>query len=125
MLDTESVADVDGRRSAIAFAHESFSRIAMGDLSPDMVDLVEPIVTNAVRHGNQFEYEVVMQIYKQAPTPHHQIAAIAGLTATRDPTLLQRTMNLLFSGEVEEQNLVYLLMVRRTRRFEACWIDVI
>jgi hypothetical protein len=67
-------------------------------------DLLRTIYSTAVKFGGEKEYNTVLSIYKKPPTPQHQLAALSSLTATRDEVLLQRTFDLVLSGEVREQD---------------------
>lgn len=56
---------------------------------PTLADLSAVIVSQAVQHGGEMEYNIALAIYSQLPTPQHQLAAIAGLTSTRSPELIK------------------------------------
>jgi aminopeptidase 2 len=57
------------------------------------------------------DFHLALDLYHSPPTPQHQLAAIVGLTSTRDPALVQQTVGMLMSGEVAEQNVATFLMV--------------
>lgn len=59
------------------------------------------------------EYNIALAIYHNPPTPQHQLAAIGGLTSTRDPALIQQSAGMLMGGQVAEQNMTMFLHVSR------------
>ena len=66
-------------------------------------DLKTSIYSASVRHGGEKEYEKVLAVYRQPPTPAHKRSAIAGLCASRDPSLVERTLAMIMSNEVRSQ----------------------
>ena len=92
--------------------------MAAGEVDETLVDLAVTIVSVAVKHGGELEYGIALAIFNAPPTPAHTIAAIAGLTATRSPALIQQTAGMLMGGQVADQDVSYFLIVRP--RFRSC-----
>lgn len=63
-------------------------------------------------HGGLQEYSIAAQLFANPPTPGHQMAAVAGLTGTREVGLLMKTAGMLTSGEVQPERLPQILAVR-------------
>lgn len=101
-------------RSVISFMQQSFARLLSGDPDPTLADLSAIIVREAVRHSDtpMREYGIALQIFKNPPTPQHQLAAISGLTAPRELNLLMQTANMCMTGEVPEQSMPQVFHVR-------------
>lgn len=74
-------------------------------------DLRRIIFSSAVKHGGEKEYEKALDVYRNPQTPHHQIAAMLALTATRDPKLIQRTFDFVGTEEVKQQDVMYFFLV--------------
>ncbi|KAI5481721.1 hypothetical protein MNV49_002947 [Pseudohyphozyma bogoriensis] len=89
--------------AALNYIKTSFNLLVMGQGDATTIDLAPVIISEAIKHGGEAEYNIVMAIYKNPPTPQHQMAALAGLTAARDPALVQRTIGLMLGGEVSDQ----------------------
>ncbi|GAA5953426.1 hypothetical protein JCM10213_003080 [Rhodosporidiobolus nylandii] len=100
-----TAAAVAENLEVLAWIRTSFAGFLTGRVDPTAADLAALIVWAMAYHGGEQEYEVARQIYENPPTPSHQIAAIAGLTGTRDVDLLKRTMGMMVSGEVQPDRL--------------------
>ena len=75
-------------------------------LAPDLATAVAQVIAAA---GAEEEWELLYRHYKQATTPQDEVRylhALAGFTA---PALVQRTLDLVFSGEVRSQDAPYVL----------------
>lgn len=70
-------------------------------------DLLSYVYMTAVKYGGEKEYDALLGVYRNPPTPAHKIAAMYGMCAPEDATLLQRTVDFLYSGEVKEQDYLY------------------
>lgn len=66
-------------------------------------DLTTSIYATSVRHGGEKEYEKVLAVYREPPTPAHKDSAIAGLCASEDPALIERTLQMVLSDDVRSQ----------------------
>lgn len=108
------LADTSSSPSVLAWIKQAFGLLASGHPDPTLADLAPIIVSETVKHGGEMEYNIALAIYTNPPTPQHQLAAIAGLTATRDPALIQQSASMLMSGQVVDQNMTMFLHVRPT-----------
>ena len=78
-----------------------------GDDSRIHPDLLRTVLSQAVKHGGESEYEAVLRVYQNPATPTHKLSAMLALGATRDPALLHRTIEFLFSNNVKAQDYMY------------------
>lgn len=99
-------------RSVISYLQTAFGRLIAGEQDSTLADLAPIIVREAVRHGGEAEYNVALHIFKNPPTPQHQLAAIAGLTAPTDSGLLMRTAGMCMQGEVPAESMPQVFHVR-------------
>ncbi|CEQ42185.1 SPOSA6832_03982 [Sporobolomyces salmonicolor] len=97
---------------ALAWVKTSFTAMLAGQMTPSAADSSLSIVAQSVYHGTEREYQIALGIYTNPPTPQHQIAAIAGLTSTRDEGLVQLTAEMMMSGKVEQENMSRFLYAR-------------
>lgn len=77
--------------------------VESGDEAGIPNDLKTSIYSASVRHGGEKEYEKVLAVYRQPPTPAHKDSAIAGLCASRNPSLTERTLKMIMTDEVRSQ----------------------
>lgn len=97
--------------SVLAWIQQAFGLFASGHTDETLADLAPIIVTTTVKHGGAMEYNIALAIYNNPSTPQHQLAAIGGLTSTRDPALIQQSAGMLIGGQVAEQNMTMFLYV--------------
>lgn len=83
-----------GEPSAVGKMKEWFVSPASIASLPDAV--LATMYMASVRYGGRAEWEQVFSIYSTPATPAHRDAAIAGLTASRDLGLVQRTVDFVF-----------------------------
>ncbi|ORY74296.1 hypothetical protein BCR35DRAFT_281272 [Leucosporidium creatinivorum] len=95
--------------SFLAWIQQAFGLLASGHTDETLADLAPIIVTTTVKHGGAMEYNIALAIYNNPPTPQHQLAAIGGLTSTRDSALIQQAAGMLMGGQVAEQNMTMFL----------------
>ena len=81
-----------------------------GDYSLIHPDLLRTVLSQAVKHGGEAEYETVMGVYRAPPTPAHKTSAMVALGTTQDAALIQRTIEFVFSGQVKTQDFMYFFM---------------
>lgn len=74
-------------------------------------DLRRSIFVYSVRYGGEKEYEKMLEVYRNAPTPQHKVASMIALTNGSTPELQQRGFNLLSSNEVKTQDVVSRVML--------------
>ncbi|GMK57699.1 hypothetical protein CspeluHIS016_0405330 [Cutaneotrichosporon spelunceum] len=73
-------------------------------------DLRQITFRTVAAHGGEKEYEAMLQVYEQPPVPMARNDAIWALTAARDPKLMQRTVDMIASDAVKDQD-VYLFFM--------------
>ncbi|BGP38537.1 Aminopeptidase 2 mitochondrial [Rhodotorula kratochvilovae] len=93
----------------LAWVQQAFAGFLAGEVDPLAADLAPFVVATAVQHGGTAEYETALAIYRSAPTPQHQMAAILGLASTRDAELVQRTVAMMSGGEAKAEELPVFL----------------
>lgn len=71
-------------------------------------DLLRTILTEGVKHGGEKEYNTALRIYHHPPTPAHKTAALMALGSTQVPSLIERTLAMVFSGGVKAQDFSYV-----------------
>ncbi len=82
-------------------------------LPPDLATAVAQVVAAG---GAQEEWEVLYSHYKHAVTPQDEVRYLHALGGFTPPALVQRTLALVFSGEVRSQDAPYLLAGMLARR---------
>jgi puromycin-sensitive aminopeptidase len=82
-------------------------------LAPDLATAVAQVVAAA---GAEEEWELLYSHYKRATTPQDEVRYLNALAAFSQPALLQRTVDLTFSGEVRSQDAPRLLAGILSRR---------
>lgn len=73
-------------------------------------DLLRTVLTQAVRHGGAAEYDAALRVYDHPDTPAHKTSAMVALGSTRDPQLIQRTLDFVFSDKVKTQDIMYFFV---------------
>ncbi|WFC99442.1 Aminopeptidase 2 mitochondrial [Malassezia yamatoensis] len=81
-----------------------------GDDSKIHPDLLRIVLSQSVRHGGEPEYEAALNMYKKPDTPAHKTSAMYALGSTRDPKLIQRTLDFVFSDQVKTQDIMYFFV---------------
>ncbi|GAA5913381.1 hypothetical protein JCM6882_004105 [Rhodosporidiobolus microsporus] len=104
-----SAAAVAEDASVLAWIRSSFGALFAGQVSSTAADLSSVIVWAMAHHGGREEYEIAKAIFANPPTPHHQEAALAGLTGTTEMELLMETAGMLTSGEVQPEWVPHIL----------------
>jgi hypothetical protein len=98
-----ALANSDDAETLAAYRKRFDTFVETGDEAGIPSDLKTSIYSASVRHGGEKEYEKVLAVYRQPPTPAHKDSAIAGLCASRDPSLIERTLKMIMSDEVRSQ----------------------
>ncbi|KAK7015031.1 aminopeptidase 1 [Favolaschia claudopus] len=84
------------------FAHY----MSTGDDSKIPADLQGSVFIAAVKYGGRAEYEAVLKIQENPPTPTARIAAIRAMANTRDPELIDQTFSYILNKS-RDQDVVY------------------
>ncbi|GAA5834060.1 hypothetical protein JCM11251_003607 [Rhodosporidiobolus azoricus] len=98
-----SAAAVAEEPSVLAWIRSSFASLVAGQVSSTAADLSSVIVWAMAHFGGEEEYNIARAIFADPPSPHHQEAALAGLTGTNDMKLLMQTAGTMTSGEVQPE----------------------
>jgi puromycin-sensitive aminopeptidase len=85
-------------------------------LAPDLATAVAQVIAAA---GAEEEWELLYSHYKQATTPQDEVRYLHALAGFAGPALVQRTLDLVFSGEVRSQDAPHVLAGALGRR-EGC-----
>ncbi|KPV76431.1 uncharacterized protein RHOBADRAFT_3200, partial [Rhodotorula graminis WP1] len=93
----------------LTWVKHAFAGFLSGAVDPLAADLAPFVVSCAVKHGGQAEYDAALALFGAAPSPQYQMAAILGLTSSRDPQLLQKTAAMMTSGAASAQDLPIFL----------------
>ena len=112
-----------GDRKIISAASEMFEKFSKGDR-----DAINPNIRGAVygmvlQDGGEREYESILKEFKTAETADERNTALRSLGRAKKPELIQRTINLAFSGEVRNQDIYMPLSGLRAHKegIEALW----
>ncbi|BGO90211.1 hypothetical protein NBRC10512_002414 [Rhodotorula toruloides] len=101
-----STAAVTGDEATLAEYKRRFGQfIEKNDDSLIPGDLKTSIYTQCVRFGGEKEYEKVLEVYRNPPTPAHRSSAIAALCSSEKDELIQRSIDFILSGEVKNQDI--------------------
>lgn len=103
-----SVCARAGDKDVIAALQERFNAFVGG--KPMVPDLQESILRTAAQNGGEKEYEALLGVYNNPAVPAARVDAIRALGAVRDPKLLQRTVDMIGSDAVKDQD-VYIFFV--------------
>lgn len=99
-----SVLAAAGDEETLAEYRRRFSTfIEKNDDSEIPGDLKTSIYSQSVRFGGEKEYEKVLEVYQNPPTPAHKSSAIAALCSPEKPELVDRTITMLMTGDVKNQ----------------------
>lgn len=98
-----ALANSDDQETLAEYRKRFHAFVEKGDEAQIPNDLKTSIYSSSVRHGGVKEYEKVLAVYRQPPTPAHKDSAIAGLCASRNPSLIERTLEMIMTDEVRSQ----------------------
>jgi aminopeptidase 2 len=101
-----SVCARAGDPDVIAALQEQFVSKG-GDIVPDLRQITYRTV---VAHGGEKEYNVVADVYTNPPVPMARTDAVWGLAAARDPVLVKRTLDMIPSDAVKDQDVYIFFM---------------
>ncbi|OMJ09869.1 Aminopeptidase 1, partial [Smittium culicis] len=116
-----------GEPSVIKEAKARFNRFLVdGDTSALQTDIRAPVFAIGVLYGGEAEYNVVKEYYLNSALPMDQrLIALNALGSTRDPKLVQKTLDFVLSDQVRNQDiyngLVFLSLHRESRQLLWNW----
>lgn len=102
-------AGVAGHAPVVDFALDRFAKFVAGDESAVEPDLQRSIFRLAVIHQGASAYDHVLAIYRKAANPSQKINAIAALTRAEDGALIARSLKMIGTSEVKDQDVLIFL----------------
>ncbi|KAK1521832.1 peptidase family M1 [Colletotrichum paranaense] len=102
---TFSAAGMSGDEKVVAAARAMFEKFAAGDKTAIHPNIRSSVFSIVLKFGGEKEYDAVYKYYKTAETADERNSALRTLGQSRDPKLRQRTLDLLLSGEVRDQDI--------------------
>ena len=100
-------AGVSGDEKIRAAAKEMFEKFMAGDKAAIHPNIRGSVFSMALKYGGVEEYDKIMEFYRTSNNSDERNTALRCLGRARDPILIQKTLDLLFSGEVKDQD-VYM-----------------
>jgi aminopeptidase 2 len=91
--------------TVVKAAHEMFAAFAAGDVTAIHPNLRDSVFAIVLKHGGTKEYDIVLDRFRHAPSSDEKVIALRCLGAAEDPALVQRTLDLVMSSEVKNQDI--------------------
>ncbi|PNY22477.1 Aminopeptidase 2, mitochondrial [Tolypocladium capitatum] len=101
------VAGLSGDETIIAAARDMFAKFMSGDRAALHPNIRKSVFTIALKFGGEQEYNKILEHYRSATNSDERNSCLRCLGRAKDPILVERTLALLFGGEVKDQD-VYL-----------------
>ncbi|KAK4659472.1 Aminopeptidase 2 mitochondrial [Podospora pseudocomata] len=98
-------AGLSGDQKIIDTAKEMFKKYMAGDRSAVHPNIRGSVFSMALKHGGKEEYDAVLDFYRKSTNSDERNTALRCLGRAKDPELIKRTLDLLFSGEVKDQDI--------------------
>ncbi|KAK4205326.1 putative mitochondrial aminopeptidase 2 precursor [Triangularia verruculosa] len=98
-------AGLSGDEKIIDAAKEMFKKYMAGDKSAVHPNIRGSVFSMALKHGGKEEYDAVLNFYRTSTNSDERNTALRCLGRSKDPELIKRTLDLLFSGEVKDQDI--------------------
>ena len=116
-------AGTAGDEKVIKAAQEIFEKFSKGDREAIDPNIRGGVYSIVLQNGGQKEYDVVLNEYRNAPTPDERNTALRALGRAKDPKLIQRTLDLAMGDEVRSQDIYMPLGGLRTHEegIKALW----
>lgn len=108
----------------VAVAKEMFSKWASGDKDAIHPNLRSTVFATTLKTGGEKEYEILYKAFMDHNNPPDvRLTALRTLGQSKDPQLIQRTLSLLESKDVKDQDIMYLLvpLTGHKEGIEAMW----
>ncbi|ROT40104.1 aminopeptidase [Sodiomyces alkalinus F11] len=103
-----SAAGMSGDKLVVAAAQDMFKKFMFeGDKSAIHPNIRGSVFAINLKNGGEKEYNAILSFYETAETSDQRNSALRTLGQTRDDRLIQRTLDLLLSGKIRDQD-VYL-----------------
>lgn len=100
-----STAGLSGDEKVRSAAKDMFGRFMAGDKSAIHPNIRGGVFSMALKYGGKEEYDSIINFYRTSNNSDERNTALRCLGRAKDPELIQRTLNLLFSGEVKDQDM--------------------
>ncbi|POS80893.1 aminopeptidase 2 [Diaporthe helianthi] len=100
-------AGMSGDEKIISAAKDMFSKCMAGDRTAIHPNIRGSVFAMALKHGGKDEYEKLLHFYRNSTNSDERNTALRSLGRAKQPELIQRTLDLLFSGEIKDQD-IYL-----------------
>ena len=86
-------------------------------------DLLRTVLIESVRHGGESEYAAALRMYHAPATPAHRTAALLALGSAQQPALIERTLAMVFGGQVKMQDMasIYTALSANTASRRRLW----
>ncbi|RDA91051.1 hypothetical protein CP533_6116 [Ophiocordyceps camponoti-saundersi (nom. inval.)] len=100
-------AGVNGDKAVIAACKDMLHRFASGDKAAIHPNIRRSVFGVAIKYGGKDEYDMVMRLYQSSANSDERNTCLRCLGRSQDPELMKRTLGLLFTDEVKDQD-VYM-----------------
>lgn len=100
-------AGLSGDEKIISAAKDMFSKYMAGDRDAVHPNIRGSVFAMALKYGGKDEYEKVLDFYRNSTNSDERNTALRSLGRAKQPELIQKTLDLLFSGEIKDQD-IYL-----------------
>lgn len=98
-------AGIAGDKEVIAAAKEMFKKYAAGDKSAIHPNIRGSVFGMSLKYGGKEEYEAILDLFRNSNNGDERNTALRTLGRAKDPELIQRTLDMILSGEVKSQDL--------------------
>ncbi|KAK4186153.1 peptidase family M1-domain-containing protein [Podospora australis] len=98
-------AGLSGDEKIIQAAKDMFKKHMAGDKSAIHPNIRGSVFSMALKHGGKEEYDAVLNYYRTSTNSDERNTALRTLGRAKDPELIKSTLDLLFSGEVKDQDI--------------------
>ncbi|KAL2136022.1 hypothetical protein VTI74DRAFT_5758 [Chaetomium olivicolor] len=98
-------AGLSGDETIINAAKDMFKKFMAGDKTAIHPNIRGSVFSMALKYGGKEEYDAVINFYRTSTNSDERNTALRCLGRAKDPELIKRTLDLLFSGEVKDQDI--------------------
>ncbi|KAK3941581.1 peptidase family M1-domain-containing protein [Diplogelasinospora grovesii] len=98
-------AGLCGDQAIVQAAKEMFNKCMAGDKSAIHPNLRGSVFAMTLKYGGKEEYDAILNYYRTSTNSDERNTALRCLGRAKDPELIQRTLGMLFGGEVKDQDI--------------------
>ncbi|KAL2170053.1 hypothetical protein VTG60DRAFT_5325 [Thermothelomyces hinnuleus] len=98
-------AGLSGDETIINAAKDMFKKFMAGDRTAIHPNIRGSVFSMALKYGGTEEYDAVINFYRTSTNSDERNTALRCLGRAKNPELIKRTLDLLFSGEVKDQDI--------------------